>query len=82
MPAKSPAQERLMQAAAHTPGGFGGVPQSVGREFVGHSSPKSKEDHMARRSKVVGQRATGKEFGVHQSTVSRKMRKQGYERLG
>ena len=24
-----------MEAAAHTPGGFGGVPQSVGREFVG-----------------------------------------------
>lgn len=34
MPAKSPAQERLMQAAAHTPGGYGGVPQSVGKEFV------------------------------------------------
>ena len=35
MPATSPAQERLMQAAAHTPGGYGGVPQSVGKEFVG-----------------------------------------------
>lgn len=23
-----------MQAAAHTPGGYGGVPQSVGREFA------------------------------------------------
>ena len=34
MPAKSAAQERLMQAAAHTPGGYGGVPQSVGKEFV------------------------------------------------
>jgi hypothetical protein len=34
MPAKSAAQERLMQAAAHTPGGFAGVPQAVGREFV------------------------------------------------
>ena len=34
MPATSPAQERLMQAAAHTPGGFGGVPQSVGKEFT------------------------------------------------
>lgn len=38
MPATSPAQERLMQAAAHTPGGFGGVPQEVGREFVGDSA--------------------------------------------
>lgn len=34
MPAKSPAQERLMQAAAHTPGGYDGVPQSVGKEFI------------------------------------------------
>ncbi len=34
MPSKSPEQRRLMQAAAHTPGGYGGVPQSVGREFV------------------------------------------------
>ena len=34
MPAKSAAQERLMQAAAHTKGGYGGVPQSVGKEFV------------------------------------------------
>lgn len=34
MPAKSPAQARLMEAAAHTPGGYGGVPQKVGKEFV------------------------------------------------
>ena len=33
MPSKTPAQRRLMAAAAHTPGGFGGVPQSVGKEF-------------------------------------------------
>lgn len=33
MPSTSEAQARLMAAAAHTPGGFGGVPQSVGREF-------------------------------------------------
>lgn len=33
MPSKTPAQARLMAAAAHTPGGFGGVPQSVGKEF-------------------------------------------------
>ena len=34
MPAKSPAQERLMQAAAHTKGGYDGVPQAVGKEFT------------------------------------------------
>ena len=34
MPATSPAQERLMQAAAHTKGGYDGVPQAVGKEFT------------------------------------------------
>jgi len=33
MPSVSQSQSRLMAAAAHTPGGYGGVPQSVGREF-------------------------------------------------
>lgn len=33
MPSKSPKQARLMAAAAHTPGGYDGVPQKVGREF-------------------------------------------------
>lgn len=35
MPTTSPAQERLMRAAAHTRGGYGGVSQKVGREFMG-----------------------------------------------
>lgn len=34
MPSKSPSQHRLMEAAAHTKGGFGGVPQKVGKEFA------------------------------------------------
>jgi hypothetical protein len=34
MPSKTPAQAKLMRAAAHTKGGFGGVPQKVGREFT------------------------------------------------
>lgn len=33
MPSKSASQARLMAAAAHTKGGYGGVPQSVGKEF-------------------------------------------------
>src|SRR5215472_15399348 len=33
MPSVSPPQARLMAAAAHTPGGYGGVPQSVGQDF-------------------------------------------------
>lgn len=43
MPTKSPAQKRLMQAAAHTPGGYGGVPQSVGKEFVAADKAKTKQ---------------------------------------
>ena len=34
MPSKSASQHRLMEAAAHTKGGFGGVPQKVGKEFA------------------------------------------------
>lgn len=41
MPSKSAKQHRLMQAAAHTKGGFGGVPQKVGKEFVKADKMKS-----------------------------------------
>jgi hypothetical protein len=34
MPSKSSAQHKLMEASAHTKGGYGGVPQKVGKEFV------------------------------------------------
>ena len=34
MPSKSASQHRLMEIAAHTPGGYGGVPQKVGKDFV------------------------------------------------
>ena len=34
MPIKSESQRKLMQAAAHIKGGFGGVPQKVGKEFI------------------------------------------------
>jgi 8-oxo-dGTP pyrophosphatase MutT (NUDIX family) len=50
MPTTSPAQERLMQAACHTPSGFGGVPQSVGCEFVGKSP---KRNDMTQLSKEL-----------------------------
>jgi len=33
MPSKSPKQAKLMAAAAHTKGGYDGVPQKVGKEF-------------------------------------------------
>ena len=50
MPSKSPAQHRLMEAAAHTRGGFGGVPQSVGKEFV--RADDKRKDHKAEGGKV------------------------------
>ncbi len=34
MPSKSVAQAKLMAIAAHTPGGYVGVPQSVGKDFA------------------------------------------------
>ncbi len=41
MPSVSPAQRKLMAIAAHTPGGYGGVPQSVGEEFHAADAGKS-----------------------------------------
>ena len=52
MPSKSPAQHRLMQAAAHTKGGFGGVPQKVGKEFV--TADKMAEGGVAQSLKKAG----------------------------
>ena len=46
MPSKSSAQKRLMAAAAHTPGGYGGVPHSVGVEF-------NQADHRAAMAKAL-----------------------------
>ena len=53
MPSKSPAQKRLMQAAAHTKGGFGGVPQKVGKEFVA-ADKKMKGGGVAQSLKKAG----------------------------
>ena len=36
MPSKNAKQHRLMEAAAHTRGGYGGVPQKVGKDFAAH----------------------------------------------
>lgn len=90
MPSKSPAQHRLMEAAAHTPGGYGGVPQSVGREFANADkrkkhSPSSPEEHMAkRRQSGHTLKGVAKEFGSSKSTVHRKTSPlaSGYTRLG
>jgi len=43
MPSKSKAQQNLMRAAAHTKGGFGGVSQSVGKEFTAADKKQGKK---------------------------------------
>lgn len=82
MPSKSPAQRRLMEAAAHTTGGYDGVPQSVGKDFA---AADKRTKHMAKRKDAgLSHRAVAAEFGVSKSTAHRKvsaMRK-GYTRLG
>ncbi len=37
-----------MEAAAHTKGGYGGVPQSVGQEFVQADMAKGKDSKTAK----------------------------------
>lgn len=63
MPSKSPKQKRLMQAAAHTPGGYGGVPQAVGKEFVAADKAKAakgkktpQRDGLAKAAKAMQKR--------------------------
>lgn len=62
MPSKNAPQHDLMEAAAHTPGGYDGVPQKVGQDFVAadkasgkmfaqpHHGRGRKADHILRRS--------------------------------
>lgn len=52
MPSKSPAQHRLMETAAHTKGGVGGVPQSVGKDFA--AADKGKKFKAGGVSLAVG----------------------------
>lgn len=51
MPSVSPAQEKLMNIASHTPGGYGGVPQKVGKEF--HQADKAKKRWKKHSSKKL-----------------------------
>lgn len=49
MPSKSASQHRLMEAAAHTPGGYGGVPQKVGKDYVKADAGRPKTKTMTGR---------------------------------
>ena len=46
MPSVSDKQKKLMNIAAHTKGGYGGVPQAVGEEF--HNADKAKAESKRR----------------------------------
>lgn len=68
MPSKSPAQQRLMQAAAHTKGGFGGVPQKVGKEFV-KADKKMKDGGVVQSLKKAGFYEEGKSKSERQKII-------------
>lgn len=62
MPSVSQAQSKLMAAAAHTPGGYGGVPQSVGKEFNAADTGKKRSKlpehvHKLRKRGMISDRA-------------------------
>lgn len=52
MPSKSAAQAKLMRIAAHTKGGYGGVPESVGKEF--EAADEEKAPKKSRNAKING----------------------------
>lgn len=56
MPSTSPAQAKLMAIAANTPGGYGGVPASVGKEF--HAADKAEGKY-----KYAGKKRDPKKMG-------------------
>ena len=78
----APASKAASQASAMV---RSGVPEGIAIATANKTgdralkgSPKSRDEHMARRTKHVTQAAAGKEFGTSQSTVSRKVMRQGF----
>lgn len=59
MPSKSPAQARLMAAAAHTKGGYGGVSQSVGKEFNQADKGTGILSHKRKVEKIIRKKFRG-----------------------
>jgi hypothetical protein len=51
MPSVSKSQQNLMRAAAHTPGGYGGVPASVGKDFVAADKKAGKRKLPKRKAR-------------------------------
>ena|ERR1700676_3613023 len=95
MPSVSGKQHNFMEAIAHSPefAAKAGVPQKVGKDFARADdkagitkqppgSPKSRDEHMARKAKHMPHKAVAKEFGKSQSTVSRGVMRNGFNRIG
>lgn len=80
MPSVSEKQRKLMAAAAHTPGGYGGVPQGVGKEF--NAADKEVAHMKKRRSHGLKHREIAQEFGTSRQTVGRKLSKANIVRDG
>lgn len=66
MPSKSKPQQRLMRAAAHTKGGYGGVPQKVGKEFVAADKRKAAAKGEASKADKAADKRGAKKAGVSQ----------------
>jgi hypothetical protein len=58
MPSRSKAQAKLMRAAAHTKGGFGGVSQAVGKDFAAADKKAGKRKLPARLGRGLINRAS------------------------
>lgn len=61
MPSTTPAQKKLMAISANTPGGYGGVPQSVGQEF--HSKDRGKYGALTKAGKQKAKAKSVPRFG-------------------
>lgn len=70
MPTVSASQHRLMEAAAHTKGGYGGVPQKVGEEFV--SKDADRMDALTKACDAMSARLDAWEREDAETRVSRR----------
>ena len=81
MPTRSAKQERLMQAVAHNPK-FAkkvGIPQSVGKEFVGKSKGGEMKESKAMMGKEI---AFMKKKGAPKSMIKHEMAEAGMKKGG
>lgn len=66
-----------MQAAAHTPGGFGGVPQDVGREFANADKRAGHREALSRTTDDPSEEGSGRRMSAKQRSHKTKTRTGG-----